>query len=295
MPGDLSGCGVSIAAKISDRISNFATIAVAASGEEECDGGGWLTNALNTAVSGGAVSIGTMSLDQFSNRAQAHASFLRYSFQSLIRSASVANPSVGDCKVQVYAGNHLPLDPYGPDSIDAGRYLVLTRPDGSQITMGGPPIYVYPYLGFLMLGQYSIRETGSESGIGAFTANIDIPPSFSGELDWTNASAISSISRASDLTVRWTTPATQGLVYVNGVTAQAAPARLNGSFLCVATAAAGSFTVPSYVLSAIPANSAGLGSLTISYELTEPDFSAEGLTAGLASISTSVSKQVDFR
>src|SRR6185369_2434653 len=71
-------------------------------------------------------------------------------------------------------------------------------------------------------------------------------------LTWTNRDTLSGINRARDLTLTWTgAPGASRGVAIVGI-GQKTSYNAGGAFLCLAPPNANSFTVPSYVLSALP-------------------------------------------
>jgi hypothetical protein len=72
---------------------------------------------------------------------------------------------------------------------------------------------------------------------------------------WTNEDALGNISLSHDLTVTWSNATVGGLVAIDGSSAD--PKKGAGaSFQCIASADVGSFAVPEWVLSALPASGA---------------------------------------
>ena len=108
--------------------------------------------------------------------------------------------------------------------------------------------------------------------MGAFSANLN----FSTPVVWSNMSSITSVNRAQGVTVTWTGGAANTFVNIAGGSSSSS-AGLTVSFTCVAPVAAGTFTVPSYILLALPAGSGNLG---VAGETAIQTFAATGLDYG---------------
>ncbi len=107
------------------------------------------------------------------------------------------------------------------------------------------------------------------------TLNLSTP------LVWSNMNSITSISRAQGVTVTWTGGSSNGFVVIDG--ASSSTSGVGVSFSCYTASSAGQFTIPSYVLDALPA---GTGSLGVAGETAFQSFSASGLDYGNAFGST---------
>jgi uncharacterized protein (TIGR03437 family) len=210
-------------------------------------------------------------------------------------------------------------DPVPRQSIDAGSALNLTGPAGArQIPRNGSPEtssgfgYDVPgdgFLGgglpplvpvtpeFLTPGNYTLDNGSGAGDVGPFRASLTIPGS---SIVWTNSGAFSTISRSQDLTVTWT-GGTSGVVRITGSSAD--PSKQAGAvFNCLAPASAGTFTVPSWVLSALPASGlasdipAPAGFLMVGPTLTSPSrFQARGVDAGYFTWSLLQLKNVNYQ
>jgi hypothetical protein len=118
-------------------------------------------------------------------------------------------------------------------------------------------------------GTFTFTGTGGKD-VGPFTASI----SYSNPLSWTNMSSISAVTRASGQQITWSGGTPNSFVFISG---SSASNTASASFTCYALANAGQFTVPSYVLLALPPSSNG----TLSINNTNfSTFSASGITNG---------------
>jgi hypothetical protein len=105
-------------------------------------------------------------------------------------------------------------------------------------------------------GSYSFQVAGG-ADVGAFQATVHFGPL----LKWTNPEVAASVDRSQDLTVKWTGGNPGTYVLISGASAT----RINNknltiNFQCVAPVDDMQFTVPSYILSALPA---GNGSVQV--------------------------------
>ena len=206
-------------------------------------------------------------------------------------------------------------DPVSRQSIDAGPALNLTGPAGARqiprhgsreagfgydvpgdgFLGGGLPPLIPVTPEFLTPGNHTLDNGSGAGDVGPFSASLTIPGS---SIVWTNSGAFGTISRSQDLTVTWT-GGTSGVVQINGSSAD--PSKQAGAvFHCVAPASAGTFTVPSWVLSALPASGlasdipAPAGFLMVGTTLTSR-FQARGVDAGYFSWSLADLKNVDYQ
>jgi uncharacterized protein (TIGR03437 family) len=169
--------------------------------------------------------------------------------------------------------------------LDAGTISIM-GPTGTQ-TLTAQSIPTQPlglYIGQLSNsffpptgGTFTFTGTGGKD-IGAFTASI----AYNNPLIWSNMSSITSVARASGQTVTWTGGATNSYLYIIGSSSNTTA---SASFVCYAPVSAGQFTVPSYILLALPP---GNGSLSVENAVAGT-FTASGLTTGVTSAGVSFS------
>jgi hypothetical protein len=161
----------------------------------------------------------------------------------------------------------------------AAGTVTVTGPTGSRTLVND---YGFSYSAHLPYGfipntggTFTFSATGGGS-VGSFNVPVVIanPP-----LNWNNQSAAQSVSRSAGLPITWTGGASNSFVEISGSSsATAGEPYLLGSFSCTVAASAGQFTVPAYVLSALPA---GGGSVTVANSNYQP-FTAMGLDIGIA-------------
>jgi len=168
-------------------------------------------------------------------------------------------PPAGECAM-------LPNSvPYGLGSIgaglNAGASLTLSGAAGSlTLKRTGNGQYQAPLDASaagpnVPLGAYTISGSGGND-VGAFSATVTIAshPAIS------NKSSLASVDPAQPLTVTWTGGIAGNYVLIGG----GSTTPPHGYFACAADGGQGTFTIPSYILSAIPATTTANGIIFIS-------------------------------
>ena len=295
VPAGLDGCAVSLAVRVSNRLSNFTSIAVAPDGQDVCNSGDWVSSALAFTAPSGKVIAGLISLATSS----AFVSFYQYDYQSLIRSAQVTQTHIaaGDCWMQFYGPNgQPPADPFSPAFVYPWQWLYVKRPDGTTVEgLAGLPNYAD--VGFLVAGTYQVSPgppaLGTIATFGPFLATLVVPSSFNNYLKWSSGGVGAVIPRNQDLTVTWTASDTTANVFVSGNTTRSL--HNTAQFICRAPAGATSLTVPSYVLGALPQTTSGGGFFYVSLNLPGPPFTAPQLYAGQTSLGIQFNTELDYQ
>jgi hypothetical protein len=133
--------------------------------------------------------------------------------------------------------------------------------------------------------------------VGAFQVNVPAPPA----LTWTNRLQIGTVDRSQPLTVNWTPDGLSGsLVLVSGANYDV-PSNATRWFVCTASGAAASFSIPAYILSSLPASrpqvgqSAGSILLSVFPSSMVVPFTASGLNQGFGVELVSSAKTVLFQ
>jgi hypothetical protein len=142
--------------------------------------------------------------------------------------------------------------------INAGASLALSGQAGSW-TLTASRIGQYQTLfgataisPNLAPGQYTLTGAGG-SGVNAFSSTLNV----GGNISWTNKSAISTVDRSQPLTVTWSGGTIPGYALIGGY-ANSNTTGLVG-FVCVEDTSVGTFTVPSFILSLLPASTSEAG------------------------------------
>ncbi len=174
---------------------------------------------------------------------------------------------------------------------DAGPELVLSGPPGTlslsrvskgqyQTSFGGG------FAGPLPAGAYTVSAIGG-ADVGPFTASVMI----TGDLRWTNKPA-AFVDRTKPLEVTWSGGSAEGYVLFGG-SAGAGSGDIPRMFACVEDVRKGRFTVPTFVLGALPAGR--FGYLFLGTHPFQNRFSAKGLDAAyIADLNTDY-QQVEIR
>lgn len=264
IPASVStGCNVSVAAVSGGIVSNIFTLPINAGGGVCSDpllgiNGTMLSNLLSQST----VNVGYVAITTNQEASDANALFVRLlgNFQGLWDYLETPLTSAGSCvllpsQVAVAAVAFL----------DAGT-MTITGPLGtSQLaTVANPSVNsesyhlqmsasFFPATG----GSFTFSGSGGQTSglsLGAFTSTI----SYSNPLNWTNKATSSYITRSQGLTITWTGGAPNSLVGVQG-SWTSADGNDSANFFCNALASAGEFTIPPYVLMAMPAGNGSLG------------------------------------
>ena len=144
------------------------------------------------------------------------------------------------------------------NGLDAGSSLTVSGPAGAwtltpsragqyQTLFGTTPMGPN-----LPTGTYTITGAGGHD-VTAFSATLNVGAS----VLWTNKSAINTIDRSQPLTITWSGGPDGGSVVLGGYV-NSDRVGLVG-FVCTEAASAGSFTIPSFMLSTLPAAATGGG------------------------------------
>jgi len=284
--GVATGCGISVVALSGNILSNTMSLPI---GSGVCSDPllGYNGTQLSTLTGQtSAYSQGILEVIQTTSPAStanpsgiqtiAAGIFYKYPASNATSSAgSVA--SIGSCIVTTSGITTATVTVTTPTGLDAGN-ITLTGPGGTQSlteeTIPGQSGASGDYLAQLSTaffgngGSFTFNGTGGKD-VGAFTASI----SYTNPLVWTNMSSIKTVTRASGQQVTWTGGASGSYTYITGSSSNATA---SASFVCYAPTNAGQFTVPSYVLLALPTGTNG--SLGVANTTTPTTFSASGLT-----------------
>jgi uncharacterized protein (TIGR03437 family) len=286
-----TGCGVSVVAVTGTVVSNTVTIPINPGGGVCSDSAFGITGTQllsesgqtsTPAYSGGYLSVSRSIYDGMTE-GEIGASFLSYP-ASQTSFTGYTSPSLGNCIVIQAIQTTSTTTPTLPTALDAGT-ISVTGPAGTQqipeLAIGAYSLQ--PSSTFLpaTFGTFTFTGAGGKN-VGPFTVSI----SYSNPLSWTNMNAITSITRSQGVTVNWTGGASGTYVFIYGGSSNASGS-VSVSFECYASVSANQFTIPSYVLLALPTTSSN-GSLSVSNYAPSQPFSASGLTTGSASASAGV-------
>jgi uncharacterized protein (TIGR03437 family) len=286
-----TGCAVPLLIQIGNQIGN-STIMPVANGSRDCTPANPALAAANVAQLSGAgpLGYGSITLQRGLNGpGKGYSDIAKFEFVKVLKfsggsgpfaASYLDDPPVGTCMVY----NSLTPDSYFGLSAttadaDAGSSFTVTGPNGSETlagnagsftaTLSGPGTYLSP-------GAYTVTGTGG-ADIGGFTAafSIPTPPTLTSPSP-TNHPAV---TRANGMTVTWTGGGSNADVQfeVQGPTDST---NKNGALaICTAASGAGSFTIPPYVLLALPASNAG--GLVFGQQTEAVALTAAGLDLGV--------------
>jgi uncharacterized protein (TIGR03437 family) len=229
-----------------------------------------------TNVSSGVVGVYQMTSPGTGVSGFAIANFDNYS--GSVYGDAVGLVSLGGCVINQSVTSTLITRAF--TGLDAG-ILTVTGPSGTPLTLSAQSTVVGQSFAQLPSGYipttggtFTFKGTGG-ANVGSFTASVAFPNPV---LNWTNQSAAATVTRSSGLTIAWT-GGTSG-TYVSIIGSSSSPSTsAYGGFTCLAPVSAGQFTVPAYILSAMPA---GSGSVTVDNNTNYQTFTASGLNYGAA-------------
>jgi uncharacterized protein (TIGR03437 family) len=270
-----TGCGISVVAVSGNFVSNTITLPIGQSGGVCNDPTlGYNGTQLGTLSGKTNYNEGILFITQSTSAGQttSGASGIFENVTGASSGNSGGITSVGSCNINsTVVGGTAPTI----TGLDAGT-ITVTGPTGTQ-TLGtipqAPGLYEAQLpAGFIPAsgGSYTFKGSGGAQ-VGAFSASV----AYTNPLTWTNSSADASVSRANGVNLTWSGGASGSIVYIGGTSSSST---VSASFTCYAPVSAGAFTVPSYVLLALPA---GTGTLGITNETNPVSFTASGLDTGI--------------
>lgn len=223
-------------------------------------------------------------------------------------SLSPSGASAGSCTLQYFIEQDLADIPV--EGLDAGPRLEVAGPKGVRdlelrskgqydrelgevIEASFPGFPQQPGGLFLDAGEYTISGFGG-ADIGPFTAKINVPE----PAVWTNRAVAEAIDRAQDLRIEWTGGDASQLVTFSGFAVAGARPLVGAAFSCIERGDKGFLTVPSQILSELPASGGRDGGQVIFAVTPErsAEFSAAGLDGpGALDYSQGLTSQAQFR
>jgi uncharacterized protein (TIGR03437 family) len=292
IPEGVSGCYVGITAVSgtgsSAVVSNSVSMPIEQSGGECGDPSLGITG--SSLVSFGnmnSVSYGTLNISQETAQQSGVTTFSGTTALGVFDQVQGAQygsgygaVSVGSCFVSSGAkGATGPFPNY--KALDAGKTITVTGGSPSPLMMTTSlqaGLYQANFAsGFTLSGGSTFTFNNGSGGkdVGGFNVTVTVPnPPFT----WTNMSSIQSVTRSQGITVNWTGGDPSTFVAITGSSSNS---QVSASFTCYAPQPALTFTVPSYVLLALPA---GSGSLFVYNQTAPVSFTATGINYGNATI-----------
>src|SRR6516165_7560172 len=262
-----TGCAVPLVVQIgttTNTVSNTAVLPVA-NESRDCTPTNRAFTSVNIeqGVMAGPVTFGSLELDRLSNNnSPGYNDGVQFLFAKIPSYPPGSQPffdswiddqPIGTCLVKVNGnsddnylfGNLVPLDA-GPSFTvkgPGGSMTVAANPGQTKATLSAAGTFLVP-------GTYTISGTGGKD-VGPFSATITIaaPPTLVSPLSANNLT----VTRSSGMSVTWSGGDPNGHVEI--VLVGATESSFNAAALayCKAATSAGTFTIPSYVLLALPA------------------------------------------
>jgi uncharacterized protein (TIGR03437 family) len=302
MPKGVQGCNVSLATQTDTLVSNIASVAVAPSGGTCSDPPNPLLPTVPPLPTGGSpVTIAVIDMIQneglFGTSSLSGNSIGLAFFKTVIpanvtsppptgatvNGAPLNIPSVGSCAVSYVPLSNTapPAAPVNTASLplaDAGMIAVQTPTGSFAVPRLPDPAGYKTAIPSMPPGVYTYANGSGGADIGTFRLSFTLPQI----AQWSNEAAVTSgaVDRGKPLTITWSGGDPNGTVDIDGASSAGTAANPSViSFICLAPAAAGSFTIPPSVLLALPpSNHAALGflgSLGV-----QPYFTAPGIDYG---------------
>jgi uncharacterized protein (TIGR03437 family) len=305
-----TGCELSLQVRVAGQLSNATTISVAPNASADaCVDSQFATDVLRRMDNGGTVVVGGLSLNSFKMSMSvpgmgdmnvrvesAGGSFTKYSADQLDRIQS--GVATDTCQVFHVTGSQGAPETADLTNLDAGT-LVLAGPGSLNKTFtknpdfsyalnlgmaldgtGLPPITIpgFSTAPVITAGTYTVTGSGGKD-VGAFTARINVnqPLSVTGGLPGT-------VPRNQGLRLAWTGGGSDQVIIegTSSVPISGTTQYDSAFFFCTTTADKLSFTVPSSILSQLPATppdavNSGVGGGTISIFSTSRPATNNGL------------------
>ena len=287
------GCWISLAAVAGSVVSNIATLPINNGGGACLDEVTGLNGNQIAPGGGQTLRTGLVSLVQTNTPGKNGARTITSSADAAFEKyTGIYTPSQSLSPGGCIVNNLTPVPVGNLTGLDAG-VITLTGPSNLAVTLASQfgikgaffsmlPVGAIPGEG----GTFTFHGSGG-ADVGSFTSVITFTNPL---LTWTNQSVATTIDRSKDLEVTWTGGNPGTYVFISG-TSTTPPPQVIGAFTCLAKANDGQFTIPSYILSALPA---GKGGTLIQNDISLP-LSASGLDIGVAAGTISFSGASAFQ
>ena len=286
-PSAPNGCWISLAAVSGGLVSNISTLPINNGGGACLDAVTGLRGDQITPAGSQTLRTGLVALSQTTGSTDKVTTATDAAFESYTGVFGPTNSvSPGGCIVKY----PIPVDAGAITGLDPGS-IGLTGPNGISLTMANQlgikgAFYANLASGAIPQsgGTFVFKGTGG-ADVGSFISTLAFTNPL---LSWTNRSGAATIDRSQSFTVTWTGGNPGSHIVINGSSTTAAtsttPAVIVG-FTCLASAGDGKFTVPSYILSALPPGKGGTQLQNDVYLPLAASGIDIGLTAGVIAIS----------
>jgi uncharacterized protein (TIGR03437 family) len=261
-----TGCNVPLTLQVNNFVSNGVAVAIAPAGSRTCPSTNpaFTTDAVNAfATTAGPFTFGQVELKRSDNPGgfvdKAGAEFLRFSVPSALQPfimSYIDVPPPGSC--QIYNNPNGSPDP--PlnflTALDAGPQITVQGPNGSK----NFPASNGSYGGTLSnSGNYFAPGTITVSAPGgadvkAFSVPVTVPAMPMQTSPTPDSPNPFTVTRSNGLTVNWSGGAANSYIKIEGFNQTDNIGTVGGSFTCIVPASPGTFTIPPYVLMALPAS-----------------------------------------
>ena len=320
LPADINpDCFASVQVTAGGESSNAVSIPIAASGQDVCYDPQLNKDALTLLDSGGSIAVGGFGVSKGTSTTTVGGSTNTASQENagggigLYTAAEYAaiygGIKIGPCSISDRTASSTAKNPASPERyLDAGAPLPFSGPGiaagaGLTVVSSNPgPVYDLAFAAGTLVGggKYTIKGNGGRD-IGAFTASVDFPASFT----IANWDSLNSIDRSKPLILNWTATGTDqvdiiGSTYsVIGKDASNANILHTVSFTCQVPAAPGTYTIPQAVLSyllpeGLDAASLAKGSGILSVEAVNGQTFSAPLPSGVVVGYTGISGVLSF-
>ncbi len=297
IPAGAVGCHVPVAIRSGGSVSNFATISIDETGRSCSDPNGASADDLDFLRASGSLAFGLVEATRLSFGAVfadfAEALFARGSVDGWTAAPSARSLPPGSCSVRWERNGSAAADARVDDGLDAGSSVSVTVGSNSRPLLarfGAPGLYTADLNRFLEPGPVTVDNAGGGAQVKGFRVTVNVPAG----IQWTNADAVAVVARDRELTVTWTGgSAERETAVVYGVV----PARggITAGFSCAAPVADGRFTVPEWVVSALPPGaSAGVLGVGVANS-SAVRFNADGIRFGAAAASNLSARNATYR
>ena len=260
------GCNVPLTLQVNNFVSNSVAVAIAPAGSRTCPSTNpaFTTDAVAAlATTAGPFTFGQVALDRNDNGGgfvdKAGAEFFRFSVPAVLQPFFMSHidvPPPGSC--QIYNNPNGKQDP--PLNIlaalDAGPQITVQGPNGSKSFPAANGSYggtLSNTGNFLAPGTVTVSAPGG-ADVKAFSVPVTVPAMPTQTSPTPDSPNPFTVARSNGLTVNWTGGAANTYIKLDGFNQTDNVGALGASFTCIVPASQGTFTIPAYVLLALPAS-----------------------------------------
>jgi uncharacterized protein (TIGR03437 family) len=259
-----TGCNVPLTLQVNNFVSNSVAVPIAPAGSHTCASTNPVFNAdlvTSLATTAGPITFGQVELKRSDNLGsfvdKGDAEFLRFSVPAALQPfimSIIDVPPPGSC--QIYNNPNGSPDP--PLNIlaalDAGPQVTVQGPNGSKNLPAGNGGYGATLSNtgtFFAPGTVTVSAPGG-ADVKAFSVPVTVPTLPIQTSPPPDAPNPFTVTRSNGLTVTWSGGAANGYIKLNGFNQTDSTGIVGASFTCIVPASQGTFTIPPYVLLALP-------------------------------------------